>query len=385
MARVVRLYFVEKTKTESVFKRYDYVLLIAVVLLTAIGAVVLKSAAQTMTGSSRMMLIQTLSIIIGIALAVFLSFIDYKVYKPLSPFIYVLTTILLVIVLKFGYGREETGSRSWLIIPGINISMQPSEAAKISFIIMVAFFLEKIREEQSKLNYLKLAAVSVIPIGLVLLQPDNGTALVFVVILLTMLFVWGIKYRYILITLGASAVAAPLVWRFALSDNSKSRILEFLTPGQDPAGSSYQLNKAKMAIGSGRTFGQGLGNGIQSQTPVGGIPVKESDSIIAVVGEELGFIGTSIILLLIMIILIRCLIIAKNSRDNFGSYIVAGIAGMFAFHFFENIGMNLGILPMTGIPLPFVSQGGTAMLTNYIAIGIVLSISLRRKKKQYSN
>lgn len=385
MAWVACLYFVEKTKTESVFKRYDYVLLIAVSLLTGVGAVVLRSASRTMTGGSRMMLIQTISIIIGAALAVLLSFIDYKIFKPLGPFLYAATTLLLIIVLKFGYGREETGSRSWLMIPGINTTMQPSEAAKISFIIMTAFFLERIREEQGKYNYLKLIAVAAAPIGLVLLQPDNGTALVFIVILATMLFVWGFKYRYILIALGAAAAAAPLVWLFALSTESKSRIMEFLTPGQDPSGASYQLNKAKMAIGSGRIFGQGLGNGIQSQTPVGGIPVKESDSIFAVVGEELGFIGTSLILLLILIILIRCLVIAKNSRDNFGSYIVAGITGMFAFHFFENIGMNLGILPMTGIPLPFVSQGGTAMMTNYISIGIVLSISLRRKKKQFSN
>ncbi|MDD4495014.1 MAG: FtsW/RodA/SpoVE family cell cycle protein [Eubacteriales bacterium] len=379
------MYFVEKTKNVSIFKRYDYILLSAVLLLTVFGLFSLESATRTMKGGAGMMRLQIISVILGVGIAIIISLIDYKILKNLSLVLYIATTLLLIIVLKFGTGREAVGSNSWLELPLIHISLQPSELAKISFIIMGSLFLERIKEGQGRYNYLKLIGFSVLPIGLVLLQPDRGTAMVFVVIMFTMLFAWGIKYRYIVLSLLAAAVATPLVW-LALDDEGRGRIMEFLTPGLDPTGSSYQINKAKMAIGSGRMFGLGWGKGLQTQNPIpgGGIPVKESDSIIAVIGEEFGFFGTALVMLLVFVILIRCLYIAANSRELFGSYVSAGITGLFAFHFFENIAMNLGLLPMTGIPMPFVSAGGSAMVTNYIAIGILLSISLRRKKKTFS-
>jgi rod shape determining protein RodA len=380
------LYFVEKTKSVSIFKRYDYILFFAVLLLTVFGLITLESATRTMANGARMMRLQIISAVLGVVIAVVISLVDYKILKNLSLFIFIATTMLLLIVLKFGTGREAVGSNSWLELPVIHISMQPSELAKISFIIIGAFYMERMKELQGRYNCLKLICFSILPIGLVLLQPDRGTALVFIVIMFTMLFAWGIKYRFIILSLLAAAISAPLVW-LVLDAEGKARIMEFLTPGLDPEGSSYQINKAKMAIGSGRLFGLGLGKGLQTQNPIsgGGIPVKESDSIIAVIGEEFGFIGTALVMVLILVILIRCLYIAANSRDLFGSYVTTGFTGMFAFHFFENIAMNLGLLPMTGIPLPFVSQGGSAMVTYYIAIGIILSISLRRKKKTFSS
>jgi len=382
---VINLYFIEKTKTVSLFKRFDYVLLIAVLGLSALGIVAMKSATMTMQGGGRILLVQIISVIIGATIALILSLIDVKIYKSIALPIFLISILLLAVVLKFGFGLEEFGSNSWLMMPGINMSFQPSEIAKIAFIISISLILENIKERKGRFNYIKLFICAVVPIGLVILQPDYGTAIVFIFIFIAILFIWGIKYRYIFITAGIGALAAPLIWTFALNDIRKDRILEFLFPGSDPSGASYQVAKAKMAIGSGRIFGSGLGQGIQTQNPVGGIPIKESDCIFAVIGEELGFIGTALVLILVFVVLLRCIYIARNSEDKFGSYVTAGITGMFAFHFFENIGMNLGVLPVTGIPLPFVSAGGTAMISNYIAIGIVLSIALRRKRKHYSS
>lgn len=376
--------FVEKTKTTSLFKRFDYVLFIAVLGLSALGLIVLKSATLTMSGGDRILLVQTISVLLGVVLALIISLIDAEILKKLALPIFIFSVLLLAAVLKFGFGLEQFGSKSWMMIPFINMSFQPSELAKIAFIICISLILENIRDRKGKFNYIKLFAVVAVTIGLVILQRDYGTAIVFIFIFATILFVWGVKYRYIFISGGILASAAPLIWTFVLNDRRKERILEFLFPGSDPTGASYQVAKSKMAIGSGRIFGSGLGKGIQTQNPVGGIPIKESDFIFAVIGEELGFLGTALVLVLVFVILFRCIYIARNSADKFGSYVTMGITGMFAFHFFENIGMNLGVLPVTGIPLPFVSQGGTAMISNYIAIGIVLGIAIRRKRKHYS-
>ena len=378
-----RLYFLDKSKGINYFKKFDYTVLVCVLALSAFGLVVVESATRTMSGNSRIMLMQAVSVIIGAVVAIVLSIIDYRVFRPTGIFLYAVSVLLLGIVLFKGTGRE-VGSRSWLILPG-GISFQPAEFAKITFVIMVAKYLEMMGEGRGRYNLLKLVAVSVIPIVLVLQQPDYGTAVVFFVILGAMLYIWGIKYRYIIMAAGAALAAFPVMWLFFFNDARKARILEFLSPGHDPSGASYQVMKAKMAIGSGRWFGWGLGNGLQTQNPVESIPIKESDCIFAVIGEELGFLGASLVIVLFVIILLRCLYVAGKPGDYFGEYLVIGITGMFAFHFFENVGMNLGIMPLTGIPLPFISQGGSAMVTNYFAIGIVLSVSLRKKKTTMFN
>ncbi len=376
------MYYLEKTRGIKYFKKFDYILFVCVLALSIFGLVVLQSATRTMPGSSRIMLVQAVSIALGAALALAISVIDYQILKPSGIFLYTVSTLLLVIVLWRGTGREELGSNSWLILPG-GLSFQPSEFAKITFIIMVAGCLERMREGRGNRNILRLAAVAAVPVALVLLQPDYGTAMVFVVILAAMLFIWGISYKYMLIMAGVSVLAATAMWMFFLNVERKERIIEFLFPGSDPSGASYQVMKAKMAIGSGRIMGSGLGHGIQSQNTTGGIPIKESDCIFAVIGEELGFLGTAFVVILVVIILLRCLSTAAKSRDLFGEYVVIGVTGMLAFHFFENIGMNLGVLPVTGIPLPFVSAGGSAMITNYFALGIVLSVAVRKRTAMF--
>jgi rod shape determining protein RodA len=372
------MYYVEKTKGQNFFRQFDFVLFASVLLLTGIGLLVLSSATESLNGGSRIMMMQIIGIVIGVILALIISSFDYKDFKSLGFILYAISIVLLLIVLFKGTGME-LGSKSWLKIGGI-VSFQPAELAKLTFVIVSSVFLERIKEGQKSLrsNVIKLGAYAAIPIALIVLQPDFGMTIVFIFMFFVMIFVCGLPGKYLASAFGALLVSAPILWFTVLNSERKNRILVFLDPNLDPKGSGYNVIQAKTAIGSGQLYGKGIYQGIQNQS--GSVPVKESDFIFTVIGEELGFIGSVIIIALIFFIIIRCIYIAKNSRDSFGSFVVIGLAGMFTFQAFENIGMCIGLLPVTGLPLPFVSGGGTAMISNYIAIGIILSISMRRKK-----
>lgn len=377
------MYFVEKTKGMNIFKQYDYLLFITVLLLSAMGLVILRSATLTMNGGDKMVIKQALFIVVGVVAAVIISIIDYKDLKVLGIPLYILSVVLLVYTYFRGVGKETWGSNSWIDIGGF-FSFQPSEIAKISVIIMASIFLERIKEGQDVgKNIAKLIFYFSVPVGLVVIQPDYGTTIVFMFIIFVMIFVCGFPYKYILGAIVALIPTSLFTWFFLLNDNRRERILVFLDPSRDPQGAGWQVRYAIRAVGSGQIFGKGLFKGVLNRRNM--VPVKESDSIFAVVGEELGFVGSMILLILIFIILMRCIYIAKNSRDLFGSFLTIGIMGMLGFHFIQNIGMNIGLLPLTGIPLPFVSQGGSAMLTNFAAVGILLSVSMRRKKAIFNS
>lgn len=381
------MYSVEKTKGPNFARQFDYPLFLAVLLLSVIGIAVLHSATRVMpsgVNGDRIMLMQIIGMLIGVVLSVILSTIDYKDFKTLGVILYIVSIFLLILVLFIGKG-EDQGSKSWFRLPVIGGSFQPSELAKITLILFISVFLERLKEGQKNplSNLVKFVLYSALPIGLILLQPDYGTSFVFMFIIFVILFAYGIKYRYILGGFLASIPFFVFSWFFILKPYQKGRFLAFFYPEKYQQGSAYNVIKSMMAIGSGQLSGKGLYQGIQTQHM--GVPVKESDFIFSVVGEELGFIGAAVILFLIFFILLRCLYIAKNSRDPYGSFIVVGIAGMLAFHFIENIGMCIGILPVTGIPLPFVSAGGSSMVTNYFAIGIVLSVSMRRKRTIFNS
>jgi rod shape determining protein RodA len=381
--REIGMYFVEKIKGTDFFKQFDYLLFGAVLLLSVIGIVVLRSATMSMADGEQIVFKQLVSIILGIIIALIVSAIDYKDFKILGVVLYIIALMLLVLVLFKGTGRESWGSRSWLNVPVIG-SFQPSELAKITVVLITSVFFERMLDGKDvKKNILKIIIYSMLPIALVLAQPDTGTALVFAFALAVMIFTYGIKYRYIFVTIGAFLASLPLLWFFVLEDHQKWRIKTFLNPNLDPLDKGWQVIRSKLAIGSGQIYGKGLFKGIQTQS--GGVPIIESDFIFAVIGEELGFIGALIVLAIVFFILLRCLYIAKNSRDYYGSLLVTGLTGMMAFHFFENIGMCIGVLPVTGIPLPFVSAGGSAMVTNYFAIGIILSVSMRRKRTIFNS
>lgn len=368
------MYFVEKSKTISPYKKFDYILFISVLILSAIGLAVLYSATRTRPGIFKMQLIAWL---MGLALCLIVSAIDYKDLKVLSLFAFFATIGLMALVLAIGNG-DKLGNKNWINIAGV--SVQPSEFAKLAYIILAAVFLERLKDnpEKSRSDIIKFLVYSAVAVGFVVLQKDLGTALVFAFIFILFIFIVGIPYRYILILLGGTLLSLPFIWVYALNDNRKERIMTFISPDRDPLGAGFNVSMSKMAIGSGQFWGQGFGNGIQTQT--GKVPVNESDFIFSVVGEELGFIGGIIIIFFAIVILMRCIHIAKNASDSYGSFLVVGVTGMLGFNFIENIGMSMGLLPVTGLPLPFVSQGGTAILSNFIAVGIVISVSMRRKK-----
>jgi rod shape determining protein RodA len=372
---------VAKVKAVDHIKKFDYILFLTMIAITVFGLVVLKSATYSMKYGASIYKTQVYMAIAGTLICLFLNFIDYRIFKAFALLFYFISIALLGALFFVGEGRDEVGAVSWLSIPGL-IKFQPAEVAKITYVLLLALLLEKMRTAEKKIKYYFMFIVfSVIPVALIAKQPDLGTAFAFVVSFAVMLFTFGIKFRYILIGGGVLGAAFPIVWRFVLKPYQKNRFLSLLQPELQSADDLYKINKAKTAISSGQWFGQGLFNGIQTQN--NGIPIKESDFIFSVVGEELGFIGAGILLILFTVLIIRIFYIASTADDLYGSFIAAGFGGIYMYHFLQNVGMNIGLLPITGIPLPFVSAGGSALITNFIAMGIVLSISVRRSEGMF--
>ncbi len=376
------MYFVEKTKDFNFFKKFDYILFFAIVILGVIGAFVVSSAVNYLPSARKMVIVHVGTFVVGIVMAIVISCIDYKDFRTLGIFFYIVTTGLLIAVPFIGTG-EDLGSRNRIDLGFI--TFQPSELAKISYVLVAAVFLERIYDDQKnrKVNIFKFLLYSAIPMGLIVAQKDFGTALVFVFAFFVLVFICGIAYKYLIALLSLFLLSTPFLWFFVLNDKRRDRIKVFLNPELDPLGAGFNVIRSKLAVGSGQIYGKGLYRGIQTQN--GSVPVSESDFIFSVVGEELGFIGALIIVLLICFILIRCIYIARQARDSYGSFVVIGISSVWAFHAMENIGMSIGVFPVTGIPLPFVSSGGSYMLTNFIAVGIILSISMRRKKEIFNS
>lgn len=299
---------------------------------------------------------------------------DYKSLNRYANILYGINLIMLLAVMFVG--QSALGAQRWIQIGPI--SLQPSEFSKLIMIIALADLLDK---KAGKLNTIKdvipIFIFVGIPFLLVMKQPDLGTALVFLAILFGMIFVAGINTRVLMIIFGAGAAFMPIFWHF-LKDYQKMRLTVFMDPNVDPLGSGYHIIQSKIAIGSGMLFGKGLFGGTQSQLNF--LPENHTDFIFAVIGEELGFIGAVIILLLYFILLYRGIKIAGSARDNFGTLLATGITSMLTFHLLVNVGMTAGIMPVTGIPLPLMSYGVSALTTNLVSIGILLNIYMRRQK-----
>ncbi len=368
---------VKKSSNTNYIRQMDYPIMALVFLLSGIGITVLSSALLSFDEGTSMFIKQLTFMFVGFVVAILLARFDYADYKVLGFLLYVTSTLLLILV-KISPDTLN-GSSSWLKLPIIG-RFQPSEIAKITFIMVVAVFLARIKEGEGKAlsNLFKLLVYAAIPILLIIDQPDYGTAMVFVFIIITMLYVFGVKLRYFVFAIAGAIPILFGIWTFLLSPLRKQRIWSFLNPTSVSEDAAYQITRAKTAIGSGGFTGKGIFNGPQNIKGV--VPIKESDFIYTVSGEELGFVGSAIIIVLFILLLLRCIYIAQHSRDTYGTLLVAGITGMLGFHVIENIGMNLALLPITGIPLPFFSLGNSAMLTVFIAVGIILSVSIRRRK-----
>ena len=345
-------------------------------MLILIGLVALFSATQNAEYEELKKQIMWLCISIPIFIVVI--FIDYEIVAKASPIFYGIFLILLIAVL---FTKSINGATSWFNIG--SFSIQPSEFAKIFVILVFAKVVSKIEErgkkEISRPTRLSLAlAVVAVPVALIVIQPDYGTALAFLVATVMILYTAGIDKKYIITSILLVVILLPILYFFVLPDHAKTRIDVFLNPNLDPRGSGYNIIQSKLAIGAGELFGMGVLKG--NQTQLGFLYPKTTDFIFAVIGEEMGFVATAGIVILYVILITKTIYVAKTAKDNLGSYIAMGIAGIFIFHMVENIGMTIGLLPITGVPLPFVSYGGSSMLTNLILIALVLNISGRRQK-----
>ncbi len=360
----------------KIFKNIEWGILICTILLILIGLVALFSATQNTEYDELKK--QIMWLCISIPIFIVILFIDYEIIAKASPVFYGIFLILLVAVL---FTKSVNGARSWFNIGPF--SFQPSEFAKIFVILMFASVVVKIRqrgkEEISRPTKLALALLVVaIPVLLIVLQPDYGTALAFLVATIMILFAAGIDKRYIITAILLVVILAPILYFFVLPEHAKTRIDVFLNPNLDPRGSGYNIIQSKLAIGAGQLFGMGLLKG--NQTQLGFLYPKTTDFIFSVIGEEMGFIVTSGIVILYVVLITKAIYVAKTAKDDLGSYIAMGIAGIFLFHMLENIGMTIGLLPITGVPLPFVSYGGSSLLTNLTLIALLLNISARRQK-----
>ncbi len=352
------------------FLATDFVVIISVLLLMIIGTVAIASAATTSK-----IRVQLLAYSLGIISMVLISFWDYRSIRKNSYHIYIFSVFLLLMVFVLGIGKEETGAISWIRFGKIGV--QPSEFVKILFCLFLSCSLSSMIEENTLNNpkRLMIFLAKCLPvIGLVILQNDTGTALVFVFILAVCLFVSGISPKFIITAAIVIAASLPLMWLF-MSDYQKDRIAVFFQPENDKLGAGYQVYLSKLAIASGGFWGAGYRKGALNSLSY--LPEKDTDFIFSVIGEEFGLLGTTITVIIFIVLIFRCFYIARAAADNQGRIICTGVASWLTFHIVENIGMTVGLLPVTGIPLPFVSYGGSSVLAISMAIGLVLGV--RRK------
>lgn len=360
------------------YKKFDYILFLTTMLLCGYGILMIKSATLSLGVTSHVKT-QFIATLLGLVTIVILILLDYEFLGKLYIPIYVVCNILLIAVLIWGIGKEQWGSNSWLELGPI--IFQPAEFVKIGLIIALARFIDNNKEDINEpFTLLKILIFAFTPVVLILLQPDAGTAMVFIFFIAAMLFIAGVKWKYIGYALLLGLLSLPILW-FRLDTYQKNRIFNFLDPERDTSNTGYQAMQGKIAIGSGKIFGRGLFEGVQTQYNY--IPEKQTDFIFAVVGEELGLMGGLGLILLYFIMLSRFIRIARKSKDLFGSLMVIGFAAMFVFHIWENIGMTIGLMPITGIPLPFMSYGGTFQLSNLICVGIALSVGLHREELSF--
>lgn len=366
----------EQLKKETYFSTMDYWLLMPVICISLIGLFVLNKVLSQGFGDQYPMNFyrQSGAVLIGLMLALILCAVEVPTLRLIGWSVYVVSTVLLFMTMFDRFViKNDWGAERWLNLPLLG-SFQPSELAKIGLAMTTAILFEAMGRKKFKFwqGALALALLYGLPIVFILRQPDFSTTIIIIFMFLCMLFVWGLRWRYVMIGLSSLVVMLPLAWFFYFADYQKNRILTFLYPGHDPD-ASYNMLQARLAIASGGLAGS------TRETPVH-VPVKESDFIFVAVSEHMGMIGTSALLLLFFFYIARIFYVASkvHAARPASALVLVGIGAVTAFHVIENIGMTVGLLPITGVPLPFVSLGGTAMVTNFIALGIMLSVSMER-------
>ena len=365
-------------------RHFDWILVAAVLGLAGYGILLVWSASRSallQAGADPQLYLkkQLLNLVIGLVLMFLVGLLGPRVLRASAPLTYLLTLLALLAVLS-PLGTAVNGARAWISLPG-GFQAEPSELAKLTLVLVTARILSQARtaDEQPRLRVIALAlACSALAVVLVAAEPALGVTVLLMILVVSLVILAGTKLRWLVVLAGAAAVAVLTVWRLhLLKAYQLDRLAAFLHPGTDPAGAGYSATQSRIAIGLGGLFGQGLFHG---QLITGNfVPEPHTDFIFAAAGEELGFAGAIAIIVLLGIVIARSLLIAVRAEDQFGRLVAAGIAIWFAVQAFVNIGMTVGIVPVTGLPLPFVSYGGSAMFADLLAIGALQAIRQRAR------
>ncbi len=366
---------------DSAVRRFDWLLLGSALVLCAVGALLIWSAtrgAAAVRGTSPTAYLRrdVVNIGVGALLGAVVALAGSRALRRVAPWVYALACLGLVVVLT-PLGSTINGSHSWIVLGG-GVEVQPAEIAKVALVLGMALLLGEWRATPDRPGHLEVIVVLLLaglPLGLVLLQPDLGTSLVFIFVVIGVLVVSGAPRRWVAGLVLAGAIGCVGVAQLhLLQDYQIQRFTAFVHPGADPRGFGYNATQARITVGSGGVFGTGLFQGPQTNGRF--VPEQRTDFIFTVAGEELGFAGGATIILLLGLVLWRGLRIAARAPDPFGAMVAAGVVCWFAFQTFENIGMTVGIMPITGLPLPFLSYGGSAMFANLVAVGMLESVAL---------
>ncbi len=359
---------------------YHFRLVAYVIMLCIIGVLAIGSAKESVQDK------QIMGVVAGLVIMVIVSFIDYSVILKFRRVWYVLAVILLGLVIVPGLGKEVSGATRWIEIGGFQF--QPSELCKIILIVFFAAFFMRVQERLNTWRILLASLILVgIPLGLILKEPDLSTSIIVILVFLTMIYVAGLSYKIILPVLAVSiptaVIGLVLMLRGQLSflqQYQSTRILSWLDPESYPESSRQQQNSI-IAIGSGQLWGKGLNNSSITSLKNGNyLSEPQTDFIFTIIGEELGFVGCIIVVILVMLIVFDCIMIAKNAKDMGGRLISCGMGALIGFQSFINIGVTTGLMPNTGLPLPFVSYGLTSLVSMFIGIGLVLNVGLQPKR-----
>lgn len=361
------------------WSRTDWGLVVAGLGLSLVGALLVWSATRHTSGSA-VVLRHLVNTAVGMVLFVLVTKVDLRTLRAWVPWVYLASLLGLVAVLS-PLGSTVNGSRSWIEVPG-GFSIQPSELAKVAIVMGLAMLLAERRDRDlspDRRDLLLAGLLVLLPIGLIMLQPDLGSAIVVLAMAFAVVAVAGAPKRLLalVVALGAAGVVAMFTTPI-LSGYQRDRLTAFLDPGADPQGIGYQTRQVRLAIGSGGLHGEGLFHGRQTQGGV--IPFQQTDFVFSVAGEELGFLGAAGVIALLAFLVLRTLVVGARS-DAFGRLVAVGVAGWFTVQAVENVGMNLGITPVTGLPLPFVSYGGSSMFSCWLALGLVNAVHLGQGRR----
>jgi rod shape determining protein RodA len=367
------------------FWGFDPILTVAVGLLLFIGTLLVYAATRDWYAANGLdpeyyLKRHVINIFIGILLAWGTTVIDYRMLRAYTPVVWGLGVIGLTAVLIPGIGSEVNGAQAWIPLPG-GFQIQPAELAKISIIVGMSLLLSEYRhenDEPTNRDVLQSLLIAAIPVGLILLQPDMGTVFIISICVVAMIGASGAPTRWVVgILLVALLGGFGATKLGVIKEYQVKRLQSFVDPNADSQGAGYQLRQARITVGSGGFLGTGLFDGPQTNGRF--VPAQQTDFIFTVAGEQLGFLGSGFILLLYLTIFMRAFAIARRSTDAFGRLVCVGVLSWFAFQTFENIGMTLGLMPMTGVPLPFMSYGGSSMFANLIGFGLLQNVYARQR------